>query len=450
MLRMGLMALMSPEQRQRVTQGRQSRLLDQLYAAPADQQMQIAQQSGMAGTLVPALTKQRAEDEKARLENAKTQQETVTSKTTADKNTMGVSTDRNAAVNGVFEGLRALGPNITKGQVLPRLAQLKNLGILDDDGVMSTYNQLPDDPAELQQLVASYTPITAQTAERGQDTSAQTAANAQAVQMRGQNVSAETSRYGQEQQNYRATAQIDAADRRQQALIEAQNQRLQQMATRANGQLVESNGQYYLVDKRTGATSAVQGPDGQVLQVKGGSDIPGNPQYQAKESVRIQKMNGLLAQAEGLIPESTGSYLGAGVDQIGRVFGLAAPGAVAGSQLKTIAGQLVMMMPRMEGPQSDKDVQLYREMAGDLANSTLPASQRMAALQQIRALQIKYSPDGQQTANPFQPQQNMRPQTAEEVGKVVTMADLKVTARESGKNIKDVVNAAKKAGFTIQ
>lgn len=47
-------------------------------------------------------------------------------------------------------------------------------------------------------------------------------------------------------------------------------------------------------------------------------------------------------------------------------------------------------MPKMSGPQSDKDVQMYREMAGNLADPTIPTETRLAALETIGALNSKY------------------------------------------------------------
>ena len=47
-------------------------------------------------------------------------------------------------------------------------------------------------------------------------------------------------------------------------------------------------------------------------------------------------------------------------------------------------------MPKMSGPQSDKDVQMYREMAGELADDTKPIQTRLAALQTIEQLNNKY------------------------------------------------------------
>jgi hypothetical protein len=44
----------------------------------------------------------------------------------------------------------------------------------------------------------------------------------------------------------------------------------------------------------------------------------------------------------------------------------------------------------MEGPQSDKDVQLYKDMAADLGNDALPRGQRLSALKSMRDLYGKY------------------------------------------------------------
>lgn len=116
-------------------------------------------------------------------------------------------------------------------------------------------------------------------------------------------------------------------------------------------------------------------------------------------ATRVRDANsalGLLDEAEKLLPQATGSRGGALLDGAAAAFGTSTPGAQATAALQTIAGQLTSKMPRMEGPQSDRDVQLYKEMAGDLANPALPVATRMAALRQIRALNQKYT--GQQPA----------------------------------------------------
>jgi len=111
----------------------------------------------------------------------------------------------------------------------------------------------------------------------------------------------------------------------------------------------------------------------------------------ATKVVDADRTLSLLDSAETLIPLSTGSRGGALIDDVAAFGGYSTSGAKAIAALKTIAGQLTSSMPRMQGPQSDKDVQLYKEMAGDLANPNLPDETRLAALQQIRELNLKYA-----------------------------------------------------------
>lgn len=114
----------------------------------------------------------------------------------------------------------------------------------------------------------------------------------------------------------------------------------------------------------------------------------------------------LLDEAEKILPSATGSTSGAAYDTAAGFFGQSTPGAQATAQLQTIAGQLTSKMPRMQGPQSDRDVELYKQMAGDLANPKLPVETRMAALQTIRVLNEKYA--SQQPTAPVAPVGNVR------------------------------------------
>lgn len=97
----------------------------------------------------------------------------------------------------------------------------------------------------------------------------------------------------------------------------------------------------------------------------------------------------LIKQAEQIIPKSTGSYLGAGVDQVARVFGASTGGDTAAAQLKALEGALISKMPKMSGPQSDKDVLLYKQMAGEIGDPTIPQSRKMAALEVIKEIQLR-------------------------------------------------------------
>jgi hypothetical protein len=81
----------------------------------------------------------------------------------------------------------------------------------------------------------------------------------------------------------------------------------------------------------------------------------------------------------GLIDQSTGSGIGRGVDVGAGLFGRATEGAIAIGKIAPIADLVLKMVPRFEGPQSDKDTASYKEAAGQLANPTLPTKIRKEA-----------------------------------------------------------------------
>ena len=109
----------------------------------------------------------------------------------------------------------------------------------------------------------------------------------------------------------------------------------------------------------------------------------------------------LINQAKGIIPNSTGSYLGVAADHVARAAGFSLAGDEAAAQLKAIEGALVSKMPKMSGPQSDKDVLLYRQMAGEIGDPTIPHGRRLAALKEIKKIQQRYA--GIQPDQPQQP-----------------------------------------------
>lgn len=126
-------------------------------------------------------------------------------------------------------------------------------------------------------------------------------------------------------------------------------------------------------------------------QPKDGTGANSTVVKQQEESQRIQRVGTVLNEIEKILPNATGSMVGTGVDYVAGAFGHATDGAKSTAQLKSLSGQLIALMPKMSGPQSDKDVAMYREMAGNLADPTLPIATRMAALQTIRDLNNKYA-----------------------------------------------------------
>lgn len=130
-------------------------------------------------------------------------------------------------------------------------------------------------------------------------------------------------------------------------------------------------------------------------------DAQGNPLAASKVGSMGAKVQdakdvlGILDMVDPLLKKSTGSYAGAAMDAGARVFGVSTSGAQAAAELQALQGALIGKMPKMTGPQSDKDVQLYREMAGQIGDPTLPVKTRQAAANTVRMLNEKYAGGGQ-------------------------------------------------------
>lgn len=166
--------------------------------------------------------------------------------------------------------------------------------------------------------------------------------------------------------------------------------------------------------------------------------VPGFTKTADKQKVQdANDVISLLDQAKPLIEKSTSSYLGAGLDQAARLVGRSTEGSQAASQLKALEGSLVAKMPKMSGPQSDKDVLLYKQMAGQIGDPTLPAANKMAAMDTIRAINNRYlEQSGQQPKDPGQ-------------DKTISLADIAATAKATGRSTAEVTAAARAKGYTI-
>jgi hypothetical protein len=97
-----------------------------------------------------------------------------------------------------------------------------------------------------------------------------------------------------------------------------------------------------------------------------------------------------ITKKGGLIDQSTGSGVGRLVDVGARFVGQALPGDIAIGKLQPIADMALKMVPRFEGPQSDKDTATYKQAAGQLADPTLPTAIRKAAgIEVLRLLKLR-------------------------------------------------------------
>lgn len=108
-----------------------------------------------------------------------------------------------------------------------------------------------------------------------------------------------------------------------------------------------------------------------------------------------------------LISQSTGSAFGAGIDALGRSLGITMSGAKAAAELTPFSNQLIMMMPRGPGPQSDRDIKIATDMAAAIADTTRTVEERQAAFKGLKdfystlAAQYGYvDKPGQMTAQP--------------------------------------------------
>lgn len=81
----------------------------------------------------------------------------------------------------------------------------------------------------------------------------------------------------------------------------------------------------------------------------------------------------------GVLEKATGSGAGKLKDTTAGFFGIATEGAINSAKLKPVADLALKVIPRFEGPQSDKDTASYKEAAGQLGNELLPIEIRRAA-----------------------------------------------------------------------
>jgi hypothetical protein len=142
---------------------------------------------------------------------------------------------------------------------------------------------------------------------------------------------------------------------------------------------------------------------GNVTQFNRFGEVIGKPGAVGKPSATFEKTRALQAQQNkdltllskeletitkdgGLIDQSTGSGAGRLRDVAAGFVGQSTTGSEAIARLKPIADMALKMVPRFEGPQSDKDTLSYREAAGQLADPSIPTATRKAAGRELMRL----------------------------------------------------------------
>ena len=124
-----------------------------------------------------------------------------------------------------------------------------------------------------------------------------------------------------------------------------------------------------------------------------------------KKSKNLENLPTLIARAKSVLkgesvdetgavtkaPLPTQSLGGSIIDAVGAFVGKTPQGAAQADRLGVIGGAMVLAMPRMEGPQSDADTKLYREMAGKVGDNTISIERRLAALDEVEKIYSKYN-----------------------------------------------------------
>jgi len=134
-------------------------------------------------------------------------------------------------------------------------------------------------------------------------------------------------------------------------------------------------------DTELAAALAAARAQGTKVGEKTGTTLANTPDM----NLTISELEALVKDG-GLLDKATGSGAGAQRDSALAYLGYSTGGAEAIAQLKPIADRVLKMVPRFEGPQSDKDTQSYRDAAGNLADPSIPAPIKKAAANEILRL----------------------------------------------------------------
>ena len=375
------------------TQQKSDGELNRLYKetnGDLDKMMEIGKTSPMARFVMPQLQAQKSAQQKAVLDQQKTLSDIGKTQSEAFKNNQqggGFNLDNTAklmdkANQALYVATRSGDANAVK----LALNNAKSAGLFDSNP--EAYNQyfatvegLSTNPEGLKSFAANLQQAYAQNPEKYNFTTADNVLDNQ-TSVQNNILTNQTS----ENNNVRSTeASRYSTD------VGAQTAANKLTVDQAKIELQQKKG----VVQQFGDNMYMVYPDGSAVPINSPTGQPitkvANQKAINEENKRIQRVETLTPEIKSLLTGgATGSYFGAGLDLLGRTVGISTGGAEATAQLKTLSGQLVALMPRMEGPQSNIDVEMYKEMAGNVADPTIPIQTRLAALDTIEKLNQKY------------------------------------------------------------
>lgn len=121
------------------------------------------------------------------------------------------------------------------------------------------------------------------------------------------------------------------------------------------------------------------------------ADVVRDTGRQSENKLANKLTTGVDRALELLQQGPTASVVGNLADKGMGAFGMSTKGGETAAQLEALSGWLVSNVPRMEGPQSNFDLQNYQTMAGRIGDRNLPIGTRQAAAQEVKRLQQKYA-----------------------------------------------------------
>ena len=378
------------------TQNKTDGELNRLYKVTngdLNKMLEIGKTSPLARFVMPQLQAQQAAQQKAALDQQKTLSDIGKTQSEAFKNNQqggGYGLDNTAKLmNSANQALYVAAQSGDANAVKLALNNAKSAGLFDSNP--EAYNQyfataegLSTNPEGLKSFALNLQKAYAQNPEKYNFTTAdnvldnQTSAdnNIRTNQTSENNSirTAETSRYSTDVNAQTAANKLSV----EQAKIELEQKK---------GTVQQFGDGLYMVYP-DGSAVPISSPAGQPV-VKS-TTTAAQQSAKNEENTRIQRVETIIPEIRTLLSKATGSYLGAGADLLANTVGISTEGAKATAQLKTLSGQMVAAMPKMSGPQSDKDVAMYKDMAGNLSDPTIPIETRLAALETIEKLNEKY------------------------------------------------------------
>lgn len=352
-----------------------------------DEMMKLGQSSALMHLVMPQLKAQQAAQQKALLDRQKTQAEigntnaqALERKANAGETGVRTSISQNNHNSSIWSNIALNGPDAGKFALNNQL----KAGVIDQgiyDNYISQIDSFEKNPAGLVNYAtnmykASQDPkYILPTVDNQED-------NETSIKTTGMNN--KTSEYVANKAAATAAAKLEQDGKIAQQRLSFDQAKLE--AEQKKGTVLQWGDTMYMVYPDN-SVKEITSPTGQPI-TKSNATLKNSI---AEEQQRTQKVSVTLDSIEKLLDDATGSGIGRLIDGGARIIGVATKGDVATAQLGTLGGQLVALMPKMSGPQSDKDVEMYKQMAGKLDDPSIPIEIRRAALQTIRELNAKYS-----------------------------------------------------------